>query len=80
MTNQEKYEVVEEVCNRIRASLQKESERLKEQAEIWKAKDEIGWTKTCMDKACNYVEAQINVTSVEMAMKWELLWNSAKKE
>ena len=73
MTNSEKYDVVEEVCTEIRESLQREAERLREQAEKWKAKNELGWAIRCSEEANDMVKAQINVSAVQSNIQWRII-------
>ena len=72
MTGQEKWKVIDEVCDEIRASLQREADHLKKQAEDCGDKDSI--KKLSLEiEATAYVKAQINVTSVKTRLQMNLI-------
>ena len=78
MTNEEKYKVIEEVCDEIRASLQTEAERLRDQADKWD-ENSSGWRLALRNEATCMVKAQINVSAVENRLKWRLICEEAEK-
>lgn len=77
MTNQEKYEVIEEVCSRIREAMQREADRLKDCAD--KAENKMSSIIT-RHEATVMVSAQICVSAAETMMEWELIQKMTKGE
>ena len=71
MTNQEQYDLIKKICGQIRASLQKESERLEKVAEGWKDKSPAAYCNI-REQATSMVKAQIVVTGVETKLEFEL--------
>lgn len=79
MTNQEKLELIEEVCERVRAKLENESKRLDAVAEGWKDKNSAMYFK-CKDNSTNTLCNKMCVTAVETEMTMELIRQATESD
>lgn len=73
MTNEEKMELVKQVCNDVRNALQREADRLDEQAEKWGNAGNIPAKLNCKEKATQCIANKICVTSVQCKYEYEYL-------
>lgn len=79
MTNQEQYDLINKVCDKVRATLQGKSERLKNVAEGWKNKDLVMYNQLIHDST-KMVEAQISVTAAQISLLDELFKKATKDD
>ena len=71
MTNQEEYDMICKVCDEIRASLSRESNRIKEVAKQY---ENNHFMRSDLEfKAIHMIEAKICVSAVEMKMTWDVI-------
>ena len=72
MTNQEKYDLIKEVCEQVRASLKRESERLSAVADGWKNKGNMDMYLQLLHDSTTTSANRVCVSAVESKMIFEL--------
>lgn len=72
MTNQEKYDLIKEVCEQVRTALKRESETLSTVADDWKDKGNLDMYLQLSHASTTTSANRICVSAVESKMVFEL--------